>query len=86
MLGTFGGALAARDVTLNKKLTADVRGEIESEDKVLVIKRIHVTYSVDAHEGDREIIERVHGFHADHCPVYRSIYKAIAITSEYNLA
>ena len=48
MLGTFGGALAARDVTLNKKLTADVRGEIESEDKVLVIKKIYVTYAVDA--------------------------------------
>ena len=85
MLGTFGGALAARDVTLNKKLTADVRGEIESEDKVLVIKKIYVTYAVDAHEGDKEIIERVHGLHADYCPVYRSIYKAIAITSEYNL-
>jgi hypothetical protein len=27
----------------------------------------------------------VHGLHADHCPVYRSLYKAIAITTEVRI-
>ncbi|MGI8494293.1 MAG: hypothetical protein ACR2L1_03130 [Pyrinomonadaceae bacterium] len=33
----------------------------------------------------RETIERVHKMHAEHCPVYRSLYKAIDITTEYQL-
>ena len=83
MLGTFNGALAARDVTLNNNISADVRGEIESDDGVLVIKRIIVNYSIDADENDHAAIERVHGIHADYCPVYRSLKDAIAISSEY---
>jgi uncharacterized OsmC-like protein len=27
----------------------------------------------------------VHGFHADHCPIYRSLRKAIAITTELKI-
>lgn len=62
-----------------------MRGEVELEGKVLVIKRIHVTYQVTASAEARETIERVHGFHADYCPVYRSLYKAIDITTDYEL-
>jgi uncharacterized OsmC-like protein len=48
------------------------------------VKRIHVTYTlkgVDSDE-DKATIERVHGFHADYCPVARSIKDAIDITTE----
>ncbi len=83
MLGTFNGALAARDVTLKNNISANVRGEIESDDGVLVIKRILVSYSIDADESDHATIERVHGIHANFCPVYRSLKDAIAISSEY---
>jgi uncharacterized OsmC-like protein len=62
-----------------------VRGEVELEGKVLVIKRIHVTYQVTAPASARETIERVHGFHANYCPVYRSLYKAIDITTDYQI-
>lgn len=57
-------------------------GEIETEDKVLVIKRIHVLYHLEADDGDRETAERVHGVHKEHCPVYRSIRDAITVTTE----
>ena len=62
-----------------------MRGEVEKEDEVLVIRRIHVTYNVQAVKADREIVDRVHSFHADKCPVYRSIASAIEITTEYRL-
>jgi len=62
-----------------------VQGEIELEDDVLVIKRIHVVYHIQAPESARETIERVHAMHTDHCPVYRSIHKAIHITTEFEL-
>ena len=67
------------------KLSAEVRGEIEKEEGVLVIKRIHVVLHLKASEAARETVERVHGFYASKCPVYRSIYKSIDVTSEFVL-
>ena len=58
-------------------------GEIEKDGKVLVIRRIHVTYTLrGVPEDRREVVERVHGFHADFCPVARSIRAAIDISTE----
>ena len=89
MLGTFGGALEARKIDASGgRLTADVRGEIESEDGVLVIRRIHVAFSLTilgAPEDVRETVERVHGLFAGRCPIYRSLQPAIQITSSYTL-
>ena len=57
MLGTFGGALEARKIDASDgKLTADVRGEIENEDGVLVIRRIHVAFNLRAPEDVRETV------------------------------
>jgi uncharacterized OsmC-like protein len=61
---------------------AEAAGEIETEDKVLVIRRIHVRLRLRADPAHRETAERVHGFFADRCPVYRSLRAAIAITTE----
>ena len=66
-------------------MTADVRGEIENEEGVLVIKRIHVLFHLKAPAAARETVERVHGFYAQKCPVYRSIHTAIAITTAYEI-
>jgi uncharacterized OsmC-like protein len=86
MLGTFGGALEARKIDASEgRLTADVRGEIESEDGVLVIRRIHVAMTIRTVEENRETIERVHGFFSSKCPVYRSLIPAISITSSYTI-
>ena len=85
-MGTFGGALEARKIKASDRhLTADVRGEIELEDNVLVIRRIHVIYHISAPADARETIERVHRIHAEKCPAYRSLHKAIEITTEYQL-
>ena len=86
MLGTFGGALEARKIDASDgRLSADVRGEIESEDGVLVIRRIHISFTIRASEDSRETIDRVHGIFANKCPIYRSLYTAIQITSSYQL-
>lgn len=58
---------------------------MELEDKVLVIKRIHVVYTLQASQNQKDTIERVHRIHANYCPVYRSLHKAIEITTEYEL-
>jgi len=86
MVGTFGGALAARKIDPdNKALTAEVRGEVESEDGVLVIKRIHVAHKIKAPAEARDAIERVHSVYAKKCPIYVSLRKAIEIASSYEL-
>jgi uncharacterized OsmC-like protein len=57
-----------------------VRGEIEKNDsKVLVIKRIFVTYHLRCEEDERKTVERVLGFHAQYCPVAASIKDSIEI-------
>ncbi len=61
-------------------------GEVEAEDGVLVIRRIHVKYRITAASEQASTIERVHAMHARHCPVYRSICDAISIDTEYELA
>ena len=86
LIGTLGVMLAVRKVDVtNDRLSADVRGEIELEDNVPVVRRIMVTYQITAPEGSKELIERVHGMHAKHCPVYRSLCKSIDITTDYKL-
>ncbi len=60
-------------------------GEVELDGKVLVIKRIHAHYLLDASDADSDVIERVHGWHAEKCPVARSIGPAIEITTSYEL-
>jgi uncharacterized OsmC-like protein len=85
-MGTFGGALEARQIDAsNGKLTADVAGEVETEDGVLVIRRIHVAMRLVAHESQeiRHTVERVHKIYAMNCPLYRTLRQAIQLTSSY---
>ncbi len=86
MLGTFGGALEARNIDASGgRLTGVVRGEVETEEKVLVIRRIHVEYHLVAPEEARETVERVHGMYAVRCPLYRTLHNAIQLSSSYVL-
>ncbi len=57
-------------------------GEVELDENVLVIRRIHVVLKLKAAESDRETATRVHGFFADRCPVYRTLKPAIEMTTE----
>ena len=86
MLGTFGGALEARQIDASGgRLTADVTGEVEKEDGVLVIRRIRVQMRLAAPEQARDTVERVHGMYAMNCPLYRTLHTAIALTSSCEL-
>jgi len=86
MMGTFGGALEARQIDAsNGKLIAEVTGEVEKEEGVLVIRRIHVDMRLVAAEEVRETVERVHGMYAMRCPLYRTLHNAIQLTSSYTL-
>jgi uncharacterized OsmC-like protein len=88
MTGTFGGALEARKIPASDgRLTAEGVGEVEVDGKVLVIKRIHITYrlAVDA-DADRDAVERAHTSHPERCPVYRSIHPQIEVTTELELS
>jgi uncharacterized OsmC-like protein len=86
MLGTFGGALEARHIDAsNGKLVGEVTGEVETEEGVLVIRRIHLSMRLAAPEQMRETIERVHGLYAMRCPLFRTLHKTIQLTSSYTL-
>jgi len=86
MLGTFGGALEARQIDASDgKLTAEVTGEVETEDNVLVIRRVHVAMRLVADRELKDKIERVHGMYAMNCPLYRTLHEAIELTSSYEL-
>jgi uncharacterized OsmC-like protein len=86
MLGTFGGALEARQIDASGgRLTAEVTGEVETEEKVLVIRRIHVAMRLAAPEEARETVARAHEVFAMRCPLYRTLREAIRLTSSYEL-
>ena len=86
MLGTFGGALEARQIDAsNGRLTADVVGEVETEEGVLVIRRIHVKMRLQAPAATRDTVDRVHGMYAMRCPLYRTLHKTLALSSSVEL-
>jgi len=66
-------------------LTSQARGEIEKEGKVLVIRRIHVTYRLKLAPEHRAAAERVHGFHADFCPVAQTLKNSVQITTSLEM-
>lgn len=86
MLGTFGGALEALQIDAsNGRLTAEVTGEVETEERVLVIRRIHVAMRLVAPEESLATVERVHGSYPMRCPLYRTLHNAIQLTSSVEL-
>ena len=51
----------------------------------MVIKRIHVTYHLKLKPEQRETAEKFHGFHADYCPVARTMKGCVDISTELNM-
>jgi len=61
-------------------------GEVEVEEGVLVLRRIHVVFTLRGVEADKGVAaQRAHEVFKPKCPVYRSIYRAIDITTELRL-
>ena len=67
-------------------MTADVTGEVETEEGVLVIRRIHVQMRLQAPASARETVDRVHGFYAMKCPLYRTLHRTITLSSSVDLS
>jgi hypothetical protein len=86
MVGTFGGALEARQIDAsNGRLTGEITGEVETEDGVLVIRRIHVAMRLVAPEESRPVVDRVHQIYSMNCPLYRTFHKTLQLSSACTL-
>ncbi len=52
---------------------------------MLVVRRVHVSYRLKVTEDQRETAEKVHGFHADYCPMARTIRDCVKVTTSLEL-
>ena len=88
LTGTLGGALEAGGIDASEGLlSSEAEGEIYLEDKVLVIKKIRVRYTlIGCPDDKREAADRAHAFHSSRCPVAKSVEKAIEISTELTFA
>jgi uncharacterized OsmC-like protein len=82
MLGTFGGA---SDRCQRRPSHGGRDRQVETDEGVLVIRRIHVTMRLAAPEHTRPTVDRVHGIYAMRCPLYRTLHHAIALSSSVEL-
>jgi uncharacterized OsmC-like protein len=82
----LGGALEARQIAASgERLTAVATGEVEVEDGVLVLRRIHVVFTLKDVGDKAAAAERAHEVFKPKCPIYRSLHRAIDITTELSL-
>lgn len=58
---------------------------MELQGKVLVIRRIHVTYQLKLDPQKREAAERAHKVHAEFCPVARTIRDCVEVTTSLEM-
>ncbi|MCH7522891.1 MAG: OsmC family protein [Chloroflexi bacterium] len=85
-MGTYRGALEARGIRAGQGLlSSEAVGEIEKDGNVLVVKRIHVTYHLKLAPDQREAAQRVLEFHADFCPVARTLRGSVEITTSVEM-
>lgn len=82
LTGSLSRALITRNIpTGDGRLAIEAVGEIECEEGVLVIRRIRVIAHLQADPAKRGAAEEAVAGYAMNCPVYRSLYKAIDITT-----
>lgn len=80
MLGTLNGALEVRGVSLEPEaIRADVRGLNEVRDKIPVLTKIEVHYTLRIPKGAREKLDRALATHQAKCPTATSLRDAVEI-------
>jgi uncharacterized OsmC-like protein len=65
-----------------------VAGDVEVEDGVLVIRRIHTHYrlrATDLNAAQLAAVARAHAHHAGRCAVSRTLRGSIEITTSYEI-
>lgn len=81
MLGTLNGALEVRGVTLEPDaIAARVEGVNEIRDKLPVLTKIHVHYTLAVPAGQRDKVDRALETHAAKCPTAASLRGAVEVT------
>ena len=64
-------------------LTAVAHGEVEVDEGVLLLRRIHVILTLKGAAAEKvDAANRAHDVFKMKCPVYRSVYRAIDVTTE----
>ncbi len=58
---------------------------METENRVLIIRRIHVRYHLRLSAEQRDAAERAHAAHQSRCPVALTLRNSVAITTELGL-
>lgn len=81
MLGTLNGALEAREVVLpSEAITAKVTGFNEIVDRLPVLTRIEIEYSLQIPEGTREIVDWALELHQSKCPTAATLRGAVEVS------
>jgi uncharacterized OsmC-like protein len=59
---------------------------VEVDEGVLVLRRIHVVFSLKGVPAEKvDSAQRAHDVFKMKCPVYRSVHRAIDVTTELNV-
>src|SRR5205823_14847525 len=87
LVGAFGNELEERRIDASHgRLTADVRGQISTEqDGVLIIRRIEIEHRIGGSESERTMIDKVHASYMAKCPVFRTLSGCVEIVSSYEI-
>jgi uncharacterized OsmC-like protein len=80
MLGTLGGALEARGISLDgDAMRASVAGVNEIVDGIIKLTRIDIHYTLRIPAGSREVVDRALSRHREKCPTAMSLRDAVAV-------
>jgi uncharacterized OsmC-like protein len=80
MLGTLVGVLEARGVKLEDgAVSASVEGINEIRDRLPVLTRIHVRYTIRAPADARELVDRALERHQSKCPTASTLGGAVEV-------
>ena len=80
MLGTLNGALEVRGVRLDSDaIRATVRGINEVKDRLPVLTRIEIAYTLHIPAGTRETVDRVLSRHQEKCPTAATLKGSVDI-------
>jgi uncharacterized OsmC-like protein len=80
MTGTLAGALEARKIpAYGGTLETEVEGDIEEENKLLLLTKVHIKYKLSIPKGKRAEAERALQLHDSRCPVSQSVQRGIKV-------
>ncbi len=81
MLGTLNGALEVRGITLPAEaISVTATGHNEVKDRIPVLTRIELRYTLRIPQGSRETVDRALATHQAKCPTAVSLAAAVQIS------